>query len=410
MDPDPRRSSQPRRPGQPHPSGTHLDITEQKEGELSLRDSDARFRELLRNFPNGSINVFDREYRYLLADGEGLSKSGLTSEALVGRTLRELFPRQQAEYAIQHYERVFRERRPTQFELSLGTSVFHITAAPLRQSEQAVETIVAVARDVTTQKQQELALKELNESLESKVKQRTRDLEQANQRLRKANEELESFSYSVSHDLRAPLRAITGFGSILMDEHHESLDGPARELLDIIVANSTRMGELIDDILAYSRLSRRERHPEVIYMTELFQEVFDQLTAPLAQARVQFSLSPLRPAIGDPTMIRQAVMNILSNALKYSRLEPSPHIIVCEVEFPGGFAYMVQDNGVGFEQKYAEKIFRVFQRLHKSSEFEGTGVGMAIARRVLQQHGGSIWAEGQKGRGATFYFTLPHPE
>lgn len=398
--------------GQPiRAAGTHIDITEQKETELALRENEMRFRELLRNFPNGSINVLDRQYRYLFAEGQGLSKVGLSSEKMVGKSLRELFSVEQANHAIGHYEQVFSKGEPHEFELTLEPNVFHITATPLRRNGDRVESIVAVARDVTEQKRNAQALQDLNELLESKVEQRTQALRESNERLQRANDELASFSYSVSHDLRAPLRAITGFGHILLEEHSQELSPTARELLEFIVTNGDRMGKLIDDILSYSRLSRRERQPQPIDMTQLFQEVFTELTLPLSDhSQFEFELSPLTPALGDPTMIRQVVQNLLSNAIKYTRHNAKPRIVVRPIELPQGVGYMVQDNGVGFEQAYAEKIFRVFERLHKSREFEGTGVGMAIARRVISQHGGQIWAEGKKGAGATFYFTLPQPE
>lgn len=388
---------------QGHPSrgvGTHVDVSEQKLQE-------ARLRELLRNFPNGSVNVFDREFRYQFADGQGLEMVGLTSEELIGTKLQDIFPPEQFALVRPHYERAF-EGEEVGFELPVGDYTFHLTAAPLYQAQQQVEAIVVVARDITLQKQAEEQLRELNQNLEKEVALRTQELLDSNRSLQAVNEELASFSYSVSHDLRAPLRAIVGFGKILLSEHAEHLSGEGQELLQAVVRNAQKMGTLIDGILSYSRLSRQERDTEPLHLHEIFQEVAQELSLTFDLTCLQLKMDDLPAVVGDPLMVRQAIYNLLSNAVKYSSKEPQPRIEVGgKLQAPGLLRCWVKDNGVGFQQKYADKIFGVFQRLHKVSEFEGTGVGMAIAKRIITQHGGEIWAEGTPGQGATFYFTLP---
>jgi PAS domain S-box-containing protein len=382
--------------------GVHLDISEQKEAELALRHQGARLIELLKNFPNGSINVLDRDYRYLLADGQGLQVMGLTSQDLVGKRLTDLFPPEQAQFAMSQYDQVFEQGKSIDFILHLSPYTYQLTAAPLEWEGGAVSSIVAVARDITEQQQAQATLTELNASLEQQVATRTAALTEA-------YEELASFSYSVSHDLRAPLRAITSFGTILQEDHSQELSPEGRGLLDIVITNGSRMGQLIDDILAYSRISRREHLFQPLDMTQLVREVYDEQRLLCPERQIDFHLVPLRPALGDPTMIRQVLSNLISNAIKYSSTRKEARIEVGEQTMDAEHVYVVRDNGVGFNQTHVEKIFAVFQRLHKASEFEGTGVGMAIARRVISQHGGRIWAEGQRDVGATFFFTLPAP-
>ncbi len=240
----------------------------------------------------------------------------------------------------------------------------------------------------------------LNSELEQRIEERTCKLEEA-------NKELEAFSYSVSHDLRAPLRAIDGFSRILLEDYAEKLDENGKRVLDVIRSNTKNMGRLIDDLLAFSRLSRKPIEASAINMSELANDVFQQLKSGLANQKIQFNLRPLPGATGDPALVRQVLVNLLSNAAKYSRPRAKTVIDVngrCE---NGDCIYCVKDNGVGFDMTYAQKLFGVFQRLHTVDEFEGTGVGLAIVQRIVHRHGGRVWAEGKVDRGATFYFSLP---
>ncbi len=219
--------------------------------------------------------------------------------------------------------------------------------------------------------------------------------------------ELEAFSYSVSHDLRAPLRAIDGFSRILMEDHADKLDAECARLLGIIHANTRNMGQLIDDLLAFSRLGRQPMRATHINMTELAKAVFDELTSTLPERRPQLNVRPLPPTSGDPTMIRQVVVNLLSNAIKFTGSCDTAVIEIGHTADEGGGNYYVKDNGVGFDMRYVDKLFGVFQRLHTADEFEGTGVGLAIVQRIVQRHRGRVWAEGQVGGGATVYCALP---
>jgi signal transduction histidine kinase len=241
-----------------------------------------------------------------------------------------------------------------------------------------------------------------NAELERRVRERTAELEAA-------NKELEAFCYSVSHDLRTPLRTITGFTEILRDHHAQALPREIRRFIDLIHAGAGEMSQLITDLLAFSRLGRQPLSRRKVDLERLSREVFAELAGQHGDGHAELSLQPLPPASGDPGLLRLVLTNLLSNALKYSR---ASHPALVEVGVipsgdHGGPVYFVRDNGVGFDMRDVDKLFKVFQRLHLAHEFPGTGVGLAIVRRIVERHGGRVWAEAIPGSGATFFFTLP---
>ncbi len=241
--------------------------------------------------------------------------------------------------------------------------------------------------------------RQLSVSLEQRVHERTLQLQ-------KVNQELEAFSYSVSHDLRAPLRAINGFAAILQDSASESINDESRRHLAYIRKEAGRMGELIDGLLALSRVGRHTLHVQPISASQLsnmVQEAIQTIDTSEPQRQVEWRIEPLPPCAGDPTLLRQAFINLIGNAFKYTR-ERSPAII--EIGFEQG-AYFVRDNGAGFDMRYANRLFGVFQRLHSSEKYEGTGIGLATVQRIIERHGGKIWAQAKVNQGACFFFTLP---
>lgn len=233
------------------------------------------------------------------------------------------------------------------------------------------------------------------------------ELLERNEELRVINAELESFSYSISHDLRAPLRAINGYMSILYEDHYSKMDKEAQHLVDVVLKNSNRMGMLIDDLLAFSRLGRKEVTKESFSMKQLVMEVWEEQNKAETERPIEFSVDELPDVKAERNLIRQVWVNLISNALKYSSKKEKTSIRISFEKKENEIIYSIRDNGAGFDMKYYSKLFGVFQRLHSQQEFTGTGVGLAIVQKVLEKHKGRIWADAKVDGGATFYFSLP---
>ena len=296
---------------------------------------------------------------------------------------------------------------------AIGWLVTRRITTPLRKVTEAAEA-VADSRphvQVTIDREDEIGrLADSFNTMAKKVELARMDLElQVELRtseLRAANRELEAFSYSVSHDLRAPLRAIAGFVQILDEEHRGTLDDQGRHYLERVKVNAQRMGELIDDLLAFSRIGRTTMIRQTVDLTSIATAVARDLIA--ASGRdIELKISTLQPCYGEGALLNQVFVNLISNAIKFTAKVPDPVITIGCTSSDGVTTYFVRDNGVGFDERYAEKLFGVFQRLHRSDEYEGTGVGLAIVNRIVSRHGGRVWAEGKPNEGATFYFTLP---
>jgi signal transduction histidine kinase len=238
------------------------------------------------------------------------------------------------------------------------------------------------------------------QNLENKVEERTAQLESV-------NKELEAFSYSVSHDLRAPLRAVNGYAQILKEDYGGQLDGEANRIINTIMSNAHMMGQLIDDLISFSRISRKEISHHPIDMKQLAETCLQEVQENNGKKKYDVTIDPLPACYGDQSMIKQVWLNLISNAVKYSSHETAPRIEIGYMNDENGHVYFIKDNGVGFDMQYAHKLFGVFQRLHGSEDFEGTGVGLALAKRIINKHSGDIWAESAPGKGATFYISLP---
>ena len=258
------------------------------------------------------------------------------------------------------------------------------------------QLIFAIARDMTAQKHAEDEINRLNVALAERLAE-----------LEASNKGLEAFSYSVSHDLRAPLRSIDGFVRILVDEHAPQLDPGARRYLEIIAGSARTMGLLIDDLLKFSRLGRQPLRKVAIDTTELVRRILRQQLGAIEPRRVEVRLDELPGCQGDESLLEHVFTNLIGNATKYTRrVEVARIEIGCQSNDQGELVYYVKDNGAGFDMRYVDKLFGVFQRLHRADEFEGTGVGLALAQQIINRHGGRIWAEAAVGKGATFFFTL----
>lgn len=256
---------------------------------------------------------------------------------------------------------------------------------------------IAISTNITARKKAEEEIQKLNVILQNRALA-----------LEAANQELEAFSYSVSHDLRAPLRAVDGFSQMVLADYAERLDSEGKRMLGVIRSEAARMGHLIDDLLTFSRIGRLPVEPVAINMQVLVREIYDELIALEPEREIRFILHPLPSVLGSASMIRQLWINLINNALKFTANRKVGEIeIGAKDDVPDGPIYFIKDNGVGFDMRYVGKLFVVFQRLHEQKEFPGTGVGLALVHRIIQRHGGRIWAEAEPERGATFYFTLP---
>ena len=233
------------------------------------------------------------------------------------------------------------------------------------------------------------------------------NLKKESEKLEDANKELEAFAYSVSHDLRVPLRAIDGFSRIVLEDYEDKLDDEGKRLLNVVRENTGKMGQLIDDILLLSRAGRQEMRISPIDMESLVKNIFEELKPSIGDRDVRLEINSLPPAYGDRTLINQVFTNLISNSIKFTRIREKAIIEVGSEEGKDENVYYVKDNGAGFDMKYIHKLFGLFQRLHGADEFEGTGVGLSIVQRIIRRHGGCVWAEGEIDKGAIIYFTLP---
>lgn len=267
--------------------------------------------------------------------------------------------------------------------------------------------------DITERKQISRELKSLNESLEQRVKDRTIEVAELNKSLTEranqleiVNSELESFTYSVSHDLKAPLRSIQGFTDIILQEHSQTLNEEVLRLMNIVRKNARRMDQLIKDLLDLSRVTRSTIKTKVLDIEALIKEIINN-DFPQISENTKITIHPLPEVEGDAVLLQQALINLISNAVKYTRKVKYPQIEIGSFKKYGMHAFFIKDNGAGFNQDYAGKLFNTFQRLHTNDQFEGTGVGLAIVKRIISKHGGEVWAEGKENEGATFYFSIP---
>jgi PAS domain S-box-containing protein len=260
--------------------------------------------------------------------------------------------------------------------------------------------LIGTIIDITERKKVEEEINKLNTRLEERVNERTAQLEEA-------NNELQAFAYSVSHDLRAPLRAIDGFSKFVLEDYGPMLDTEGQRLLGLIRTNTQKMDNLITDILSLSRVTRGEQKKSKIDMTKMARSMVSEAALPEDQKNLKFIIDELPEIYADPAYLKQVWINLISNAIKFSSLKDKPEIKIGGKVEEGYNVYFVKDNGVGFNQDYSHKLFSVFQRLHKTNEFEGNGVGLAIVQRIIHRHGGKVWAIGNEGKGATFYFSLP---
>ncbi|MHB9098386.1 MAG: sensor histidine kinase [Syntrophales bacterium] len=339
--------------------------------------------------------------------------AGLPREKLIGSDFSGYFtdPRMAREGCERVFSRGFVRDYPLAIRHASGqiTEVLY-NAAVYKNEAGEVQGVFAAARDVTELRAAQRALQRSHDQLERRVEERTAELQERTRQLETSNQEPEGFSYSVSHDLRAPLRAIDGFSSRLLRDFKEKLDKDGFRKLIAIGRNARKMGQLIDDLLSFSRLSRKEMNVIQFNMVSMASDVWKELRDLNPDRELDFKTATMIPAFGDPSLIRQVLVNLLSNAVKFTR-DRKPAVIEMGSFTEGDDRiYYVKDNGVGFDMRYHDKLFGVFERLHHEEDYEGIGVGLAIVQRVIHRHGGRIWAESTLNEGAAFYFTLSGKE
>ena len=363
------------------------DLTERKEAEDALRQSEQTFQLLVESVQDCAIFMLDPEGRVASWNASAERIKGYRAHEILGEHFSTFYPPEDVAQGKPHWALELAEREGRHEDEGWrvrkdGTRFWaNAVISPMRDPHGGLIGYAEVTRDLTQRRRSEQALAE-------------------------SNQELERFSYSASHDLRAPLRAINGYAQALFEDHAARLDEEGKRLLTVIRDSAKLGGQLIDALLDFSRVGRQALARAPVDLTALAENVVSELRQTQASVAVEVVLTPLPPTSGDGALLRNVLINLIGNAFKFSANRAHPRVEIGAQNDGTEVVYYVKDNGVGFDMQYANKLFGVFQRLHRPDEFEGTGVGLALSQRIVQRHGGRIWAEGKVGEGATFRFTL----
>jgi PAS domain S-box-containing protein len=395
------------------------DITERKETEKQIKQlnaalgqrvvertdelhkSEEKYRYIFENNPMPMWVISLADFHFMDVNEAAIYHYGYSREEFLSMTALDIRPDDER-------DRFFHIDRNNQFtttpsvwrHIKKDGTVIYVEVSAHAIDIDGKKARIVLSNDVTERRKMEDEINNLNRDLEERVARRTEELQLA-------NDELDAFTYSVSHDLRAPLRAINGYAQILMEDYSEKIDAEGVRTLDVIVNNAKRMAQLIDDLLDFSRLGKLNVVKVSVDMNALATSIADELKNQQSKKEVEITIKPLPAVYGDSSMLKQVMTNLISNALKYSAKKETSVIEIGSYKENSNIVYYVKDNGSGFDMQYYEKLFGVFQRLHSMKEFEGTGVGLALVKRIITKHGGSVWAEGKIDNGATFYISLP---
>jgi PAS domain S-box-containing protein len=376
-----------------------IDITERKRIEKALSASEAELRSLIQAMTD-IIIVCNAEGRYLKIADTSPSHSYKPSNELLGKTLHDVFPKDRADFFLDNIRQALNAQTPVHFEYSLpiGDKQFWFDATISPMSD---DQILLISRNITERKQAEEKLVLYRDHLEAMVQERTVELEAS-------NKELQNFTYSVSHDLRAPLRHIDGFMELLQEKTATDFDEKGRRYMDAISDAARKMGRLIDELLSFTWMGRHVLSLQRVALKELVRDILREFEPATAGRSIKWRIGDLPVVGGDAAMLKVVMANLIANALKFTQPRQAAQIEIGSQPGQNAEAVIyVRDNGVGFDMAYADKLFGVFQRLHRAEAFEGLGIGLANVRRIIARHGGRVWAESKPDQGATFYFSLP---
>jgi PAS domain S-box-containing protein len=394
--------------------------------------SESWFRGLLESAPDAMV-ITNADGTIIIINAQTEKLFGFPRNEIIGKKVELLIP-ERFRHVHTHHREGYVEN-PKVRGMGVGMELFgrrrdgsefpvEISLSPLRISDQDGLNMISAIRDITKQVESREVIRKLNENLEHLVHERTAELEKLYKEvhdmnkelesrvikrtleLEESNRELESFSYSVSHDLRAPLRSIDGFSNKILKDYGHLMDDQGKDYFSRVIAASQKMGQLIDDLLKLARLSRVEMNITTTDLSILAESIASEFKAISLNRKVDFVIQPGLVATADRNLIQIALQNLLGNAWKYTKKKPEAKIEFSSIQQENKTVYFIRDNGVGFDMRYVNKLFGAFQRLHSPSEFEGSGIGLATVKRIIRRHQGTIWAEGELNQGAVFYFTL----
>ena len=363
----------------------------------AAKSSELRFKKSLESMIEG-CQIISPDWRFLFVNDVAAVQNQRRKEEMIGHTMMEVIPGIEKTDLFQLL-RLCKDKRIPQEMLDSFKSPDGSTGWYELSIQPAPDGILILSNDVTKRKGAEEKVRSLNAELEHRVIDRTSQLEAANR-------ELEGFSYSVSHDLRAPLRAMSWFSNILVEEYGKQLPQGAQRYLGLVQENSHKMDALIDDLLLFSRTGKQDLKVQKVNCAQLVEQIVSELLTKWKGREVEVVVGKLPACQADPALLKQALVNLLSNAYKFTMGKKNARVEIGSKIIKGERVYFVKDNGAGFDMRYADKLFGVFQRLHSTAEFEGTGIGLAIVQRIITRHGGKVWAESEVDKGATFYFTI----